>query len=188
MVRRSAPSARRKVDVRVIAATHRDLEAMVKAGRSARTSTTASTSSRSGPAAPRARERHPAPRAALLRGTAARGPHGHEARRWRSSRVPWPGNVRQLENEIRRAFVLSRRRIDTSSSPPRWPARRGRVARRPQRARQASTRSRPSSSASAPCERTRGNQTQRREAPRPLALRPPEDDEAPRHQGGLAAC
>ena len=95
---RSARPPRSTVDVRIISATHRDLEEAIKAGRSARTSTTACTSSlsrcRPWPSgAKTSRPRPPLPRqlARALRQGAERirpGCHGS------ASRLPGPGNVR----------------------------------------------------------------------------------------------
>jgi transcriptional regulator with PAS, ATPase and Fis domain len=105
----------RRVDVRVIAATHRDLEAMVVKGtfRQDLYYRLNVVSLR----VPPLRERH-GDIAALVEYFLKRYSKGQPLS-VRSdalellARYPWPGNVRQLENEIRRAIVLS----DTSIGP-----------------------------------------------------------------------
>jgi transcriptional regulator with PAS, ATPase and Fis domain len=106
----------RSVDVRVLAATHRDLEALVAAGRFRedlfyRLNVVMLR-------IPALRERTddiPLLVAHLLEKHAAgRGLKVTRAAMDRLVRFPWPGNVRQLENEIRRALVLADGRIDVA--------------------------------------------------------------------------
>jgi transcriptional regulator with GAF, ATPase, and Fis domain/tetratricopeptide (TPR) repeat protein len=99
----------RKVDVRVIAATHRDLEAMVRAG-----SFRQDLYYRLHVVAlrvPPLRERHgdvPLLVEHFLERYARGLPIQIESRAMELlCRYEWPGNVRQLENELRRAIVLS---------------------------------------------------------------------------------
>jgi transcriptional regulator with GAF, ATPase, and Fis domain len=104
----------RRVDVRIIGATHRDLEGMVAKGTfredlwyrlnvvSARV--------------PPLRER-PQDIPLLVSRFVEQHSLGKKMKVTRSamdrlSAFPWPGNVRQLENEIRRAIVLADERID----------------------------------------------------------------------------
>ncbi len=104
----------RKVDVRVIGATHRDLEAMVRAGTfredlfyrlnviTIRV--------------PALRER-PEDIPLLFEHFARKHGAGRSAKVTRAAMArliafPWPGNVRQLENEVRRALVLADGTID----------------------------------------------------------------------------
>ncbi len=109
----------RKVDVRVIAATHRDLEAMVRA-RTFREDLFY-------------RLNIITIRIPALRERAADVPlivhhflRKHGTAQVRVTRAamdrltahPWPGNVRQLENEIRRAIVLSDGTIDVEHLSP----------------------------------------------------------------------
>jgi transcriptional regulator with GAF, ATPase, and Fis domain len=108
----------RRVDVRVVAATHRDLEAMVKAGQFRedlfyRLNVVAIR-------VPPLRERRddvPLLVAHLLE------KHGRPLKVSRAAMerlcdFPWPGNVRQLENELRRAAVLADDRIDVEHLSP----------------------------------------------------------------------
>jgi transcriptional regulator with GAF, ATPase, and Fis domain len=102
----------RKVNVRVIAATHRDLEAMVESGAFRedlfyRLNVVAIR-------VPPLRERRDD---VPLLVTHLLAKHGRPAKISRAAMdrllaFPWPGNVRQLENEIRRAMVLADDRID----------------------------------------------------------------------------
>lgn len=104
----------RIVDVRIIGATHRDLEAMVAAGtfREDLFYRLNVVSIR----VPPLRERRED--IALLVGrfvekySAGRKVKVTRAAMDRLTHFPWPGNVRQLENEIRRALVLADDRID----------------------------------------------------------------------------
>ena len=121
---RSAATIEEPVDVRIIAATNRDLEEPIAQRRVPR-----------GPLLPP--QRHPDPPAA-----AARAPRGHPAAgrllpaastasRWRCRRQPisveamqmlesydWPGNVRELENLIERALALSHAETITTRDLP----------------------------------------------------------------------
>jgi serine/threonine-protein kinase PknK len=104
----------RRVDVRVIGATHRDLEAMVSAGTfredlfyrlnviTLRV--------------PALRER-PEDIPLLFNHFASKHAGGRVVKVTRAAMAkliafPWPGNVRQLENEVRRALVLADGAID----------------------------------------------------------------------------
>jgi transcriptional regulator with GAF, ATPase, and Fis domain len=110
----------RRVDVRIVAATHRDLATMVREGRfredlfyrldvvSMRI--------------PPLRERQ-ADIPLLVEHFVAKHAAGRKVRITRGAldrlvAFPWPGNVRQLENEIRRALVLSGDRIDAGDLSP----------------------------------------------------------------------
>ena len=110
----------RKVDVRIVAATHRDLAAMVKAGtfredlyyRLAVVTLTV----------PSLRER-PSDIPLLLEHFLRKYEEGRKVTITRAAMAKlvafaWPGNVRQLENEVRRALVLADDRIDTSELSP----------------------------------------------------------------------
>ena len=100
-----------KVDVRIIAATNRDLGAEIKRARSARTSSTASTWSRW--SCPPLRERRgdvPALASFFLRRYASE--NGKTIETFADDALAalleyrWPGNVRELENVVERAVVL----------------------------------------------------------------------------------
>ncbi len=110
----------RNVDVRIIGATHRDLEAMVKAGTFRedlyyRLNVVTLK-------VPALRERssdipllfvH-----FLEKYGAGRVPQVTRAALDKLQAYPWPGNVRQLENEARRALVLADDRIDVAELSP----------------------------------------------------------------------
>jgi transcriptional regulator with PAS, ATPase and Fis domain len=110
----------RHVDVRIIGATHRDLETMVKAGTFRedlyyRLNVVTLK-------VPALRERssdipllfvH-----FLEKYGAGRVPQVTRAALDRLQAYPWPGNVRQLENEARRALVLADDRIDVAELSP----------------------------------------------------------------------
>ncbi len=110
----------RRVDVRVIGATHRDLEQLVAVGKFRedlyyRLNVIAIR-------VPSLRER-PEDIEVLTRHFVAK--HGGERSRRLTSRAlgalrdfEWPGNVRQLENEIRRALVLADSVIDVEQLSP----------------------------------------------------------------------
>ncbi len=104
------------VDVRIIGATHRDLEAMVTAGtfREDLFYRLNVVSIR----VPPLRER-PADIPLLVAHFVEKHAEGRKLKVTRAAlerlvAFPWPGNVRQLENEIRRAFVLADERIDVA--------------------------------------------------------------------------
>jgi transcriptional regulator with GAF, ATPase, and Fis domain len=109
-----------KVDVRVIAATHRDLEALVREGRFRedlyyRLAVVPL-------ALPPLRER-PEDVPALVTHFVARWAGGRRVRVSREAlallaSAPWPGNVRQLENELRRALVLCDDLLDVEHLSP----------------------------------------------------------------------
>ncbi|HEY4122276.1 MAG TPA: sigma 54-interacting transcriptional regulator, partial [Byssovorax sp.] len=98
----------RKVDVRVVAATHRDLESMVRA-RTFREDLYYRLSVIPLRIPPLSERADDVPRLV----SHFLGKHGGDKTRVtpaamdRLSAFAWPGNVRQLENEVRRALVLS---------------------------------------------------------------------------------
>jgi len=105
-----------KVDVRILGATHRDLEAMVAAGtfREDLFYRLNVVSIR----VPSLRERA-ADIPLLIAHFVEKHGGGRKVKVTRAAMdrlaaFPWPGNVRQLENEIRRAFVLADDRIDVA--------------------------------------------------------------------------
>ena len=110
----------RTVDVRVIGATHRDLVAMVKAGTFRedlyyRLNVVTLT-------VPSLRER-PGDIPHLVEHFLQKYGEGRKVTLTRAAMGklvahPWPGNVRQLENEIRRALVLADDRIDVPELSP----------------------------------------------------------------------
>jgi len=119
-----------KIDVRVIGATHRDLEAMVRDGRFRedlyyRLAVVTVT-------VPPLRDRtEDLP--ALIEHFVRRYGNGRKLRVTRAAvgvlaAAPWPGNVRQLENELRRAMVLCDDVLDVEDLSPdlRVPRRGGR--------------------------------------------------------------
>ncbi|OJY28727.1 MAG: hypothetical protein BGO98_07700 [Myxococcales bacterium 68-20] len=106
----------RKVDVRIIGATHRDLEAMVAAGtfREDLFYRLNVVSIRVPPLRER-REDIPLLVSRFVDKHAAdRKVKVTRAAMDRLAAFPWPGNVRQLENEVRRALVLADDRIDAA--------------------------------------------------------------------------
>ena len=93
--------------------TNRDLDAAIaRADASARTCSTASTSSRSAAAAARARGRSDAAGRALPSHRASAvgraAPVLTEAASAKLAKHPWPGNIRELQNVIRRAVLVCR--------------------------------------------------------------------------------
>jgi transcriptional regulator with GAF, ATPase, and Fis domain len=111
----------RRVDVRLVAATHRDLEAMVRAGTFRQ-----DLFYRIGVvtlSVPPLRER-PDDVPLIVQHLLAKHAAGKRLRVTRAAMdrlvaFPWPGNVRQLENEIRRAVVLAEGgEIDVSDLSP----------------------------------------------------------------------
>ncbi|MGH7298371.1 MAG: sigma 54-interacting transcriptional regulator, partial [Polyangiaceae bacterium] len=107
----------RKVDVRVIGATHRDLEAMVAAGtfREDLLYRLNVITLR----VPPLRERPEDVPLLVQHFVAKHAPPGKAPKVTRAALArlaafPWPGNVRQLENEVRRALVLSDGAIDVA--------------------------------------------------------------------------
>jgi len=119
-----------KIDVRVLGATHRDLEAMVREGRFRedlyyRLAVVTI-------AVPPLRDRtEDLP--SLVEHCLKRFANGRKVRVTRAAlsvlaTAPWPGNVRQLENELRRAMVLSDDILDVEHLSPelREPRRNGR--------------------------------------------------------------
>ncbi|MEP7125081.1 MAG: sigma 54-interacting transcriptional regulator, partial [Byssovorax sp.] len=128
MVRPVGAERERKVDVRIIAATHRDLETMVKAKtfREDLFYRLNIISIRVPPLRERAEdiplivrrllEKHTRP--AASNGVAIAAPHVTVGAMDRLVAFAWPGNVRQLENEIRRCLVLSDGTIDEDHLSP----------------------------------------------------------------------
>jgi DNA-binding NtrC family response regulator len=115
-VRRVGGSAVVKVNVRVISATSRDLEAEVTAGRMRRD--LAYRLNVVSLRVPPLRERgddivaltlHLAARHAALLGCAE--PHISDEAMYRIRNYPWPGNVRELENALARAVAMSQRGV-----------------------------------------------------------------------------
>ncbi len=106
----------RRVDVRVLGATHRDLAAMVAAG-TFREDLYYRLNVLTIPVPP-LRERSddiPALVAHFLEKHApGRAPRVTRGAMERLVAYPWPGNIRQLENEVRRAIVLADGRIDAA--------------------------------------------------------------------------
>ena len=116
MVRPVGSTNSKKVDVRIIAATHRDLEAMVK-DKSFREDLYYRLNVITIPI-PALRERS-SDIPLLVDHLLGKHAPGARIRVTKSamaklSRHPWPGNVRQLENEIRRALLLAEDTIDPS--------------------------------------------------------------------------
>jgi transcriptional regulator with PAS, ATPase and Fis domain len=116
VVRAVGGERERKVDVRVIAATHRDLEAMVAAGtfREDLLYRLNVITLR----VPALRER-PEDIPLLVEHLVAKHAGGRKVKITRAAMAKltsfaWPGNVRQLENEVRRAIVLSDGAIDVA--------------------------------------------------------------------------
>jgi len=111
-VRRVGANQPRLVDVRVIAATNRDLVAALRSASSARTCTTGSTSSRSD-LPPLRERREDIPVLALYFLTRYAHRLGKELREFTPRRqavllrYDYPGNVRELENAVQRAATLA---------------------------------------------------------------------------------
>jgi transcriptional regulator with GAF, ATPase, and Fis domain len=110
----------RRVDVRVIAATHRDLEALANVGKFRRDLYYRLNVIRID--IPPLRERA-SDIALLVRHFIEKHAQQRRVRVTKPAldllmRSPWPGNVRQLENEIRRALVLADDTIDASHLSP----------------------------------------------------------------------
>jgi transcriptional regulator with GAF, ATPase, and Fis domain len=106
----------RTVDVRIIGATHRDLEAMVAAG-TFREDLFYRLNVVSIRIPPLRERREDIPLLAnrfVTQHGAGRKVKLTRAALDRLAAFPWPGNVRQLENELRRALVLADDRIDVS--------------------------------------------------------------------------
>ena len=133
------------------------------------------------PVAARATRRRPAPGAALRRAHAGeRRVRLSRARSDALAAYSWPGNVRQLENEVRRALVLADDLIQVGPPHPRGPEPEEQRSRACRRLEPAPPRRRPrgrSREGGPPPHR--GQPDARGRAPRRLALRPAKDDEAP---------
>jgi transcriptional regulator with GAF, ATPase, and Fis domain len=97
-----------RVDVRVLAATHRDVEAMVADGsfREDLFYRLAVVDLRLPPLRERASDVIPLVQHFMLKHAAGRTPRLERRAIERLMTSAWPGNVRQLENEVRRALVL----------------------------------------------------------------------------------
>jgi serine/threonine-protein kinase PknK len=111
----------RKVDVRVIGATHRDLPAMVAAGHFREDLFyRLNVVTLNVPALRDRREDIPLLADHFVRKHAGTRPPAKITRAAMARLVafPWPGNVRQLENEIRRALVLGDGAIDVTELSP----------------------------------------------------------------------
>ncbi len=104
----------RKVDVRVIAATHRDLAAMVAKGsfREDLFYRLNVITLRVPPLRERTQDIAPLVEHFLAKHGGGRGVKVTRGAMARLVGYPWPGNVRQLENEVRRALVLADGAID----------------------------------------------------------------------------
>jgi transcriptional regulator with GAF, ATPase, and Fis domain len=104
----------RHVDVRVIGATHRDLEAMVAAGtfREDLFYRLNVVSVRVPPLRERPEDIPLLVNRFVVKHAAGRTVKVTRGAMDRLTAFPWPGNVRQLENEVRRALVLADERID----------------------------------------------------------------------------
>ncbi|HEY8432189.1 MAG TPA: sigma 54-interacting transcriptional regulator, partial [Sandaracinaceae bacterium] len=110
----------RRVDVRVIAATHRDLEAMVAAGRFRQDLfyRLAVVQVELPPLRQRPEDIAPLVAAFLERHAPGRRVRVDRAAMAALRAYTWPGNVRQLENEIRRALVLCEDVIEVAHLSP----------------------------------------------------------------------
>ena len=104
------------VNVRILAATHRDLAAMVKAGtfREDLFYRLDVVTVRVPPLRERAMDIPPLVARFVSTYGGESAPKVTRAAMERLVAYPWPGNVRQLENEVRRALVLAEDRIDTA--------------------------------------------------------------------------
>ena len=140
-VRRVGETQSVDVDIRVIAATHRDLRAMVRAGQFRedlyyRLAVVATPRA----AAARAQGRHPgARRRGSPRRWAAAASRSRRACSSSSQRHDWPGNVRELRNVVERALSLgdSGARAISATPPRRRATRRRRRRAEPTRRRTA---------------------------------------------------
>jgi transcriptional regulator with PAS, ATPase and Fis domain len=106
----------RKVDVRVLGATHRDLEAMVSEGRFREDLLYRLNviTLRLPPLRERAQDIPLLVDHFLAKHGGGRGVKVTRAAMGKLASYPWPGNVRQLENELRRALVLADSVIDVA--------------------------------------------------------------------------
>jgi transcriptional regulator with GAF, ATPase, and Fis domain len=106
----------RKVDVRVLGATHRDLEAMVAEGRFREDLLYRLNviTLRVPPLRERAQDIPLLAHHFLEKHGGGRGVKVTRAAMGKLAAYPWPGNVRQLENELRRALVLADSVIDVA--------------------------------------------------------------------------
>ncbi|MCZ7682003.1 MAG: sigma 54-interacting transcriptional regulator [Sandaracinaceae bacterium] len=171
----------RRVDVRVVTATHRDLEAMVASGRFREDLfyRIAVVQVELPPLRQRPEDVAPLVAELLERHAPGRRVRVDRAAMSALRAYAWPGNVRQLENELRRALVLCDDLIEPGHLSPVVRGEGG-----PGAARRAGSEG-PDRLAGAPSDprRARADLRQsdpRRRAPRALALRPRQDDEAPR--------
>jgi DNA-binding NtrC family response regulator len=106
----------RRVDVRIIGATHRDLEAMVKAGtfREDLFYRLNVVAIRIPPLRERTQDIPLLVARFVEKHATSKKTKVTRSAMDRLVTFPWPGNVRQLENEVRRAIVLADDRIDVA--------------------------------------------------------------------------
>jgi transcriptional regulator with PAS, ATPase and Fis domain len=120
MVRPVGSEVARKIDVRVIVATHRDLAQMVAAQRFREDLyyRLHIISLRIPPLRERTSDVPLLVRSLIAKHAQGRSPSVTKGAMQRLTMFGWPGNVRQLENEIRRALVLSDGEIDVEHLSP----------------------------------------------------------------------
>jgi transcriptional regulator with GAF, ATPase, and Fis domain len=119
-VRRVGDTATRKIDVRVIAASNRDLEAMVAAGTVSQGPALPDPGreDRAAAAAQPPRRSRAAGRALLGAPRQAAAADGQRAAMRALARYAWPGNIRELENEVQRWVALVEARVEPADLSP----------------------------------------------------------------------